>query len=90
MNRPSWRLPTGVSRGTWDYLQSKSIATEYDVCFADHPLLRLDIGFVRKQFEKLLERADRTLAKLVRASVCKRQLGVLPLRSHSSICWMRF
>ena len=30
LNRPTWQLPPGVSRGTWDYVHRDSIATEYD------------------------------------------------------------
>jgi ubiquinone/menaquinone biosynthesis C-methylase UbiE len=42
LNRPSWQLPPGVSRGTWDYVHSGSIATEYDTFHAGHPLLEYD------------------------------------------------
>lgn len=45
MGIPNWRLPIGVSRGTWDYLQAKHIAAEYDNYFSQHPLLQLDIEF---------------------------------------------
>jgi SAM-dependent methyltransferase len=41
-NRPAWQLPPGVSRGTWDYVQSEPIAVEYDQFHAGHPLLELD------------------------------------------------
>lgn len=46
--RPAWQLPPGVSRGTWDYLHSPSIADDYDSYFRDHPLLKLDIEIVRR------------------------------------------
>jgi SAM-dependent methyltransferase len=46
--RPAWQLPPGISRGTWDYLQSPSIADDYDSYFRDHPLLKLDIEVVRR------------------------------------------
>ena len=49
MSPPTWKLPPGVSRGTWDYVQSRHIATDYDHYFADHPLLQLDMQFVRGQ-----------------------------------------
>lgn len=42
-SRAAWQLPPGVSRGTWDYLNNRSIATDYDSYFAEHPLLRLDL-----------------------------------------------
>jgi ubiquinone/menaquinone biosynthesis C-methylase UbiE len=41
-NVPAWQLPPGVSKGTWDYLQSDSIANDYDAYFAEHGLLKLD------------------------------------------------
>jgi SAM-dependent methyltransferase len=46
--RPAWQLPPGVSRGTWDYLRSPSIADDYDQYFSDHPLLKLDIEVTRR------------------------------------------
>lgn len=46
--RPAWQLPPGISRGTWDYLHSPSIADDYDSYFRDHPLLKLDIEVVRR------------------------------------------
>lgn len=46
--RPAWQLPPGISRGTWDYLQSPSIADDYNSYFRDHPLLKLDIEVVRR------------------------------------------
>lgn len=41
-------MPPGVSRGTWDYLNSPSIAVDYDQYFNDHPLLKLDLEVCRK------------------------------------------
>ena len=38
-DRPTWQLPPGVSRGTWDYVSTPSIATEYDAFHGDHPLM---------------------------------------------------
>lgn len=40
---PNWQLPPGVSRPTWDYIQSEHIASEYDAYFADSQLMRLDL-----------------------------------------------
>ncbi len=66
--RPTWQLPLGISRGTWDYLQTPSIAEDYDSYFADHPLLKLDIEIVRRYLpNSSIGRADRlplTLADL--------------------------
>lgn len=47
MNIPSWKLPPGVCRGTWDYLQSDSIAQDYDHKLATSPLLKLDQQFIQ-------------------------------------------
>jgi ubiquinone/menaquinone biosynthesis C-methylase UbiE len=41
-HRPAWQLPPGVSRGTWDYVVDRSIATEYDQFHGQHPLLEFD------------------------------------------------
>ncbi len=46
---PSWKLPAGVSRATWDYLQADHIANEYDDYFADSPLMRLDMQVLRER-----------------------------------------
>ena len=53
MNLPSWKLPPGVSRGTWDYLNSLSIAADYDRYFAGHSLMKLDIDFVCARLPEL-------------------------------------
>jgi SAM-dependent methyltransferase len=45
---PNWKLPVGVSRGTWDYLQSESIARDYDRYFSDSPLMQLDQRFIQR------------------------------------------
>ncbi len=41
-HRPTWKLPPGVSRGTWDYLQSPSVADDYDDYFALNSLFEHD------------------------------------------------
>lgn len=48
MSLPSWKLPPGVCRGTWDYLQSESLAEDYDRRLVDSPLLRLDQQFIQR------------------------------------------
>jgi ubiquinone/menaquinone biosynthesis C-methylase UbiE len=45
---PDWQLPAGVARGTWDYLQSPSIASDYDEFHAGHPLLALDQQLIER------------------------------------------
>ncbi len=40
--RPNWNLPPGVSRGLWDYVQSSSVAEDYDDYFAFNSLFEHD------------------------------------------------
>lgn len=44
--RPTWRLPTGVPRGVWDYVQDTRLAEQEDAYFAEHPLFAFDAPFV--------------------------------------------
>jgi SAM-dependent methyltransferase len=53
MNRPSWQLPKGVDRGTWDYVQSSTIATEYEAFLQTHPLFQLDSALVAQHLSAL-------------------------------------
>lgn len=39
---PPWRRPRGVSPGTWDYVNERSIADRYDAFVANTPLCRVD------------------------------------------------
>lgn len=55
---PTWQLPTGVSRATWDYLQSEHIAGEYDEYFADSALMRLDMQVLRQRLSAVDVAAD--------------------------------
>jgi ubiquinone/menaquinone biosynthesis C-methylase UbiE len=41
-DRAAWQLPQGVSRGTWDYVTTSDIATDYDSFHGTHPLMTLD------------------------------------------------
>lgn len=45
---PNWRLPAGVTRGTWDYIRSDHIADDYDDYFASSELMRLDIEVLKR------------------------------------------
>ncbi|AMV33229.1 Glycine/sarcosine N-methyltransferase [Pirellula sp. SH-Sr6A] len=56
--RPSWQLPAGVSRGTWDYVNESTIATEYDRFHAGHPLLDLDKRIVAETLPQETARSD--------------------------------
>lgn len=40
--RPAWRLPAGVSPGTWEYTEQESIASGYGDFIAQTPLVALD------------------------------------------------
>lgn len=48
---PDWQLPDGVSRGAWEYVQSQSIASDYDVFHQSHPLPSFDRGVVQSVIE---------------------------------------
>lgn len=46
--RPNWQLPKGVSRGTWDYVNDREIASDYNRFNANHPLLELDRSLIQR------------------------------------------
>jgi SAM-dependent methyltransferase len=46
-NVKQWQLPSGVTRGLWDYTHSPHIATTYDEYFEYHSLLKLDLRIVQ-------------------------------------------
>jgi SAM-dependent methyltransferase len=48
--RPQWQLPTGVSRGTWEYAHTDGIADDYDAYFAHTGLFELDGEVIRRHF----------------------------------------
>lgn len=43
---PAWRLPAGVSPGLWEYLQSETVAQNYERYLVDSPLPGIDQGFL--------------------------------------------
>jgi ubiquinone/menaquinone biosynthesis C-methylase UbiE len=49
---PNWQLPSGVTRGLWDYLHDPAIARNYDASLADHFLPALDLAFAERHFPK--------------------------------------
>lgn len=59
-SRASWQLPSGVSRGTWDYVTEPSIATDYDRFHAGHPLLELDRKLIAEHAGPSSTRLDGT------------------------------
>lgn len=52
---PFWKLPPGVGRGTWDYLQSTKIAEQYDDYFATSELMKLDLKLARRLIDEIAE-----------------------------------
>lgn len=60
-NTPTWQLPPGVSRGTWDYINSSAIAEQYDDFIRDNPLLELDV----RRCAELVKRLSQQRAKPV-------------------------
>jgi SAM-dependent methyltransferase len=71
-DRPSWQLPPGVSRATWDYVHHPSIADDYDDYFAYNSLFEHDERVLAEYFQPLGIVADlgcgtgRALVPLVR------------------------
>jgi SAM-dependent methyltransferase len=61
---PNWKLPEGVSRATWDYLQSEHIASEYDSYFADSLLMQLDLQVLLARLPKPTATEPITVADL--------------------------
>lgn len=61
---PNWKLPAGVSRATWDYLQSEHIASEYDSYFADSPLMVLDMQLLLSRLPPPCEASPIVVADL--------------------------
>ncbi len=47
-HRPHWQRPPGVSRGTWDYVHSTSVAEDYDDYFAFNSLFDFDEAVLAK------------------------------------------
>lgn len=76
--RPAWQLPVGVSRGTWDYVNESTIATDYDQFHAGHPLLELDRRIVDGALPKSPTRADGS-ARLIVDVGCGPGRNLLPL-----------
>ncbi|MBX7167133.1 MAG: methyltransferase domain-containing protein [Pirellulales bacterium] len=49
---PPWRLPAGVNRGLWDYIQAEHIATDYDEYFAYNSLFQFDEAVLARHFKQ--------------------------------------
>lgn len=52
-SRSTWQIPDGVSHGTWDYVRTRSIATEYGNFLHADPLTRLDWQIVCRWLPKI-------------------------------------
>lgn len=61
---PYWKLPPGVSRGTWDYVHSPRIADDYDAYFEFNDLFEFDVQVVKQAFQKHLGGSDALIADL--------------------------
>jgi SAM-dependent methyltransferase len=49
--RPTWQLPPGVSRATWDYVHHPEIADDYDEYFAFNSLFEHDERVLAENFQ---------------------------------------
>jgi SAM-dependent methyltransferase len=49
---PDWRLPSGVSRGLWEYLHDRSVARNYDQSLAGSTLFAVDQPFAEQYFDR--------------------------------------
>lgn len=49
---PDWQLPDGVDRALWEYMQTESIAEDYDEYFVGTHLLELDRAFLDRHFTR--------------------------------------
>lgn len=47
---PQWRLPTGVTRGLWQYAHADHIADDYDDYFAENSLFDFDESVLSRHF----------------------------------------
>ena len=52
---PAWQRPAGVAAGTWDYVHHGAIARHYDQFVADTPLCQLDLDYVLRHLNPLIE-----------------------------------
>ncbi|MBX3426426.1 MAG: class I SAM-dependent methyltransferase [Pirellulales bacterium] len=51
-DRPSWQLPAGVPRGTWDYVHAPQIAEGYDAEFEFNTLFETDQRVLAEAFDR--------------------------------------
>ncbi|HEY2148169.1 MAG TPA: methyltransferase domain-containing protein [Pirellulales bacterium] len=50
--RPSWQLPSGVTRGMWEYAEAEHIARDYDEYFAQNRLFDFDEAVLARHFTR--------------------------------------
>ena len=48
---PEWKLPEGVDRGLWDYMNSEAMVAVYDAQMAESDLAKVDIAFCERHFQ---------------------------------------
>jgi SAM-dependent methyltransferase len=49
---PQWKLPSGVTRGLWEYVHSRPVAFDYDAYFAENQLFEFDQQVIARHFRK--------------------------------------
>ena len=59
-----WRRPHGVARGTWTYVNERSIAAQYDAFVEQTPLCRLDERMLRSRFPPRADGATQVVLDL--------------------------
>ncbi|HEV3417443.1 MAG TPA: class I SAM-dependent methyltransferase, partial [Pirellulales bacterium] len=50
--RPIWQLPSGVTRGMWEYAHAEHIARDYDDYFAENRLFEFDEETLARHFTR--------------------------------------
>lgn len=51
-SRPEWQLPSGVTRGLWEYADRSHVATDYDHYFAHNRLFDFDEQFLLREIQQ--------------------------------------
>lgn len=85
-DRPSWQLPPGVSRGTWNYVTTSTIATEYDGFHDGHPLLELDRQLIARIAESIESTSQSTRPHVALDLGCGTGRSLLPLADRGWRC----
>ena len=51
VNSPTWRLPSGVTRGLWEYAHSIQVAASEDQYFSQHQLFAMDEEVIHRHLQ---------------------------------------